>query len=93
MLDAVHEAQEEHKSVKASTERTIETGRNDVKEIKNHVDALTREVNELSKQRDALHVQIQRENIQQEKELQVNTHLEGFEKEVNVMAASKCIVK
>ena len=68
---AVDSAQKELKSVKGSTEKTIEIGRQDVKEIKDHVAALTQEVNDLSKQRDALHSHIQKEHLQHEKESQV----------------------
>lgn len=71
VVEAVREGQGELKTVKSATEKTIENGRRDVREIKEQVESLTEEVHELSRKRDALHIQIQKEHIHHEKETQV----------------------
>jgi len=67
----VKEAKDESKSLKTTTEKTVESSRNDIKELNAHVGNLNKEVNGLTKRRDELLREIQTEKADHQQELQV----------------------
>lgn len=72
---SVKEAKEELRSLKTTTEKTVESSRNDIKELNAHVGTLNKEVNGLTKKRDELLREIQTEKADHQQELQVRVIL------------------